>query len=157
MYQKIIEVVESISQSMYWVTTISKFPNLEIRNLEPTTDGSHLFRNTSKLFEGTKNRHSISSNISIQNPICNRSLCVKHTMQFSTKSYDALVMCSASVQVYPSGERFVLLPNFHFDVFEPDGRNRLTVEAMHSNPDGRSTYHGRGLTSLSHCSPSYTK
>ena len=157
MLQKIIEADVSTFQSMYWATTISKFPNLETRNLEPTIDGSRLYRNTSKSFEGTKNRHSISSNISIQNPICNRSLCVKHTMQFSTKSCDALVMCSASVQVYPSGERFVLLPNFHFDVFEPDGRNRLTVEAMHSNPDGRSTYHGRGLTSLSHCSSSYTK
>ena len=55
------------------------------------------------------------------------------------EAYDAIfheivrrsVTCSASVLLYPSGERFVLLQNFRSAVYVLDGRNRLTVEAMH--------------------------
>ena len=73
------------------------------------------------------------------------------------KLYAIQAMYSASDRVFPNGEKFFWLPNYRCVVYEQDGPNRLAVKAMHSNPNGLSTKHGRGITSICHCSSSYTK
>ena len=117
------------------INALSEY-NIEISELGNTEFGTnHRWKSFVQEYIEIVRRHQESAQHLFEyldsNLDCSHNSCAKHTTPSSTKLFDDRVTCSASALPYPSGERFVLLQNFRSAVYVLDGRNRLTVEAMH--------------------------